>query len=174
VGILGTVLDARILYVDMVTSLAVARQYGDQHLHDLMRGVGMSTKPDPSAPERLRTSEPGLILAGESLGTRKRGGKPGGGTQQAFAGLAEIARNDDGALNRAMGTGLVDVGLIDTFEAEKTLGTELVYASDLFVMQAGVPIRFEIMWRTSAGRAQVANYVLGKLGSYGRAIGLLD
>jgi DNA (cytosine-5)-methyltransferase 1 len=30
------------------------------------------------------------------------------------------------------------------------------------------------MWRSKTGRADIANYVLAKLGNYGRAIGLLD
>jgi hypothetical protein len=41
-------------------------------------------------------------------------------------------------------------------------------------MQAGEPIRLEVMWRGSTGRAAIANYALGKLGNYGRAIGLLE
>ena len=129
---------------------------------------------EPKAPERVFSSELGLILAGESLGTRRRGSKPGGGTEQAFAGIAEIARNNDQACNRAIGTALDHVGLVEAFETEKTLGTELVYASDLYVVQAGEPIRLEVMWRSKAGRADIANYVLMKLGNYGRAIGLLD
>jgi DNA (cytosine-5)-methyltransferase 1 len=174
-GILGTVLDARILHMDMVTILAIAREFGDSALHDLMRAAGMSTQRDQSARERLRTSELGLMLAGESLGTRKRGSKPGGGTQQAFAGLASIARTNDIACNRALGAALADVGLVETFETERALGgTEFVYASDLYLVRGDEPIRLEVMWRSGTGRADIANYVLGKLGSYGRAIGLLD
>jgi DNA (cytosine-5)-methyltransferase 1 len=172
-GILGTVLDARILQLDMVTVLAVARAYGDDQLHELMRAANMSTQRDASAAERIKASELGLMLAGQSLGTRKRGSKPGGGTQQAFAGLARIARSNDGACNRALGASLVDVGVIDSFETERTLGTDLVHASDLYLERADEPIRVEVMWRTSTGRAAIANYVLGKLGNYGRAIGLL-
>ncbi len=64
-------------------------------------------------------------------------------------------------------------GLIESFETERDLGTELTFKSDLFCVRAGEPIRLEIMWRTKAGRAEIANYVLGKLGNYGRAIKLL-
>jgi DNA (cytosine-5)-methyltransferase 1 len=174
VGILGTVLDARILQLDMLTVLAVARQYGDGRLHDLMRAAGMSTQADASAAERLTSSELGLILSGGSLGTRRRGKKPGGGTETAFKGLAEIARTNDGACNAAIGAGLQEVGLIDSFETEKALGTDLVFLSDLYVTKASEPLRFEIMWRKASSRAQIANYVLGKLGNYGRAVGLLD
>ena len=63
--------------------------------------------------------------------------------------------------------------MIDGFEVEKDLGTELKFTSDLYCMRSGEPIRLEIMWRTNTGRAAIANYVLGKLGNYGKAIGLL-
>jgi hypothetical protein len=174
VGILATMLDARILQIDMVTILAIARQYGDEQLHEMMREAGMSTQSDETALGRLASSELGLILSGNSLGTRKRGSKPGGGTQQAFAGLAGIAKTNDGACNRALGSALLDAGLIESFETERDLGTDLTFVSDLFLVKGGEPIRVEVMWRTAAGRAQIANYVLGKLGNYGHAIGLLD
>jgi hypothetical protein len=173
-GILGTVLDARILYVDMVTVLAVARQYGDEQLHGLMQTLGMSTQKDTSAGERLTSSELGLILSGQSLGTRKRGSKPGDNTQAAFRNLAEIARTNDGACNRAIGEALVHHGLVETMEPERPLGTGQTFYSDLYVVKAGEPVRIEFMWRTKAGRADIANYVLMKLGNYGRAIGLLQ
>ena len=173
-GILGTVLDARILYLDMVTVLAVARQYGDEQLHGLMRGLGMRTQRDTSASDRLMSSELGLILAGQSLGTRKRGPRPGANTQAAFHSLAEIARTNDGACNRAIGKGLVDTGLGERMETERPLGTQLTYFSDLYVLKAGEPVRIEVMWRRKAGRADIANYAPMKLGNYGRAIGLLQ
>jgi hypothetical protein len=94
------VLDAKVLHMDMVTVLAVARQYGGERLHEMMKAAGMSTSPDESAGERLRASELGLILAGESLGIRKRGKKPGPGTQQAFGALAQIA--GDGLVRQRM------------------------------------------------------------------------
>lgn len=172
-GILGTVLDAKILFVDRVTILSVARQFGDDAAHELMREANMSTNPDPKAEERLLSSELGLIMSGESLGTRKRGSKPGGGTDAAFSGLAEIARSNDAALNRAIGKALKTTGLIDHFEWEKSLGTDIAISSDLYCVKDGEPIRLEIMWRSRCGRADIANYVLGKLGNYGKAIGLL-
>jgi len=173
-GILGTVLDARIVHVDMVTILSIVREHGDKELHDLMRAASMSTQADKSAQSRLLGSELGLAMAGQSLGTRKRGSKPGGGTQQAFAGLAEIARTKDGLCNRAIGAALLEAGLIESFETERSLGTELSFTSDVYCLRGGEPIRLEIMWRSTTGRATIANYVLMKLGNYGRAIGLLQ
>ena len=173
-GILGTVLDCKILHLDRMTILAVAREFGDSKLHGLMKDEGMSTSSDPKALERLAASEVGLAFAGESLGTRRRGSKPGGGTETAFSGLARIARSDDGSLNRALGRALVAGGYAESFETEKDLGTELSYLSDLFLDRESGPIRVEVMWRTETSRAEIANYVLGKLGKYGKAIGLLD
>jgi DNA (cytosine-5)-methyltransferase 1 len=174
IGILASVLDARVIHMDMMTALATARQYGDDQLHDLMKAEGMSVTPDPQAPERLTSSELGLILAGQQLTTRKRGGKPGGGTKAAFAGLAQVARTNDGACNRAIGTALQDLGLVLDFDTEKSLGTSLNYASDLYCdAVGGGPVRIEVMWRSTTSRADIANYVLTKLGNYGRAIGLL-
>jgi hypothetical protein len=51
---------------------------------------------------------------------------------------------------------------------------DLTYTSDLYCLKAGEPIRLEIMWRSTATRAAIANYVLGKLGNYGKAIGLIS
>jgi len=174
-GLLGTNLDARILHMDMLTALAVARTHGDATLHDLMRSVGMATKPSTgeSVSSRLESSELGLLLAANALGTRKRGSRPGGGTTSAFASLTEIAKINDGAINRAIGEGLADIGLIEHYETEKDVGGELKFASDLYLVRAGEPIRVEVMWRSKSGRADIANYALGKLRNYGRTIGYL-
>jgi hypothetical protein len=128
---------------------------------------------DSKAVDRLQSSELGLILSGQSLGTRKRGSKPGGGTLTAFQGLAKIAQNNDGLLNAAFGRALVSAGLADGFETEKLLGSDSKFFSDLYLTRGDERIRIEVMWRTTTGRADIANYVLLKLGNYARAIGLL-
>lgn len=176
VGLLATNLDARLLHMDMLTALSIARAHGDDHLHRLMRVENMTTTPagDEDALGRLRASELGVLLAADALGLRRRGARPGGGTKKAFESLARIASKDDGAINRAIGTALAEGGLISEFAPEVDLGTELVFESDLRVVRAEEPIRIEIMWRKSTSRAAIANYVLGKLQNYGRAIGYLD
>lgn len=173
VGILGTVLDARIINMDMLTILAVARTFGSDELHKAMQTRGMQVNADKSAIRRLQESELGILLSDQPLGTRKRGGKPGQNTKDAFAKLIEIARQNDGLLNDAIGRGLVAAGLVDSYETEKSLGTKLVFYSDLYCVKDGAPIRLEMMWRQENGRAQIANYVLGKISNYGKAIGLL-
>lgn len=172
-GILGTMLDAKLINVDMLTILAVARTYGDDALHAQMKQRGMSTAPDKQADERLASSELGLLVSGQALGTRRRGQKPKDNTRAAFANLAEIARSNDVALNRAIGRALQENGYIDSFVTEKDLGTDYVVRSDLQIARGDDRIRLEAMWRARAGRADIANYVLTKLGLYSRAIGLL-
>ncbi len=173
IGILGTVLDARIANLDMVCLLAVARSYGSADLHKAMQAKGMQTKKDSDAAKRLLESELGLLFQDKPLGTRRRGSKPGQNTKEAFTKLCEISQTNDGLLNDAIGRGLVDVGLIDSYATERTLGTELVFHSDIYCLKDGSPVRLELMWRQRTGRATIANYVLGKISNYGKAIGLL-
>jgi hypothetical protein len=173
-GILGTVLDAKILHLDVFAALAIARQYANEKLRDAMRTEGLSVSKERQADDRLRSSELGLIISGQSIGTRRRGQKPGGNTKTAFEGLARIARSDDGLLNRAIGEALVGAGLADSYQTEKSLGTTLKFASHIYVVRKGEPIRIEVMWRSTSGRAEIANYVLSKLGNYARAIGLIE
>jgi len=173
-GILGTVPDAKILDLDIVTVLAVARQFGGEKLHEAMKAARMSTAPDKSAIRRLAASELGLILSGKPLGTKKRGKKPGSSTVALFGNLAKIASTNDALVNDAIGRGLQEAGLIEDYELERDLGTELTYYTDIFVTtKVGERIRLEVMWRAETGRAGISNYVLGKLGNYGKAIGLL-
>jgi hypothetical protein len=73
-----------------VTVLAIARHYGDDQLHGFMQALGMSTTKNTSAGERLFSSELGLVLAGRTLGTRRRGSKPGDNTEAAFLNLASV------------------------------------------------------------------------------------
>lgn len=174
-GLLGTVLDAKILYSDVFTNLAAARTYGSEKLHQKMKDLGMSTSRDNKARERIESSELGVILSGSGLGTRRRGKKPGNNTMQAFTTLATVAQNDDGLLNSAIGEALVAAGLVANFETERVLGTDLKFNSDLYLTpNIQGPIRLEIMWRKKTGRAEIANYALTKLWNYARAVKLIS
>ncbi|MCV7717647.1 hypothetical protein M3C97_011800, partial [Micrococcus luteus] len=77
-------------------------------------------------------------------------------------------------LNDALGRGLVDAGLIASYETEKPLGSDFKFTSDIYAVVGKEPVRIEIMWRSETGRATIANYVLTKLGNYAKAIGLLQ
>lgn len=172
-GILGTVLDARVLHLEQIAALAVAREYADERLRSLMKEANLSTARDKAAVTRIRSSELGLVLTDSSLGTRRRGGRAGSETKKAFLALANIASKNDGLLNRAVGEALVDAGLIDSYELEEPLGTTPKYFTDLLIKKGSERIRIEFMWRSTTGRADISNYVLGKLANYAKAIGLL-
>src|SRR5947199_853896 len=108
-----------------------------------MEAADMQTKPDSSATERLRASELGLLLDGRTLGTRKRGPKPGDNTYRAFMKLAQIARDNDGLLNDAIGRGLQAAGLVESYNTEKSLGASLDFQTDIYCIVKPAPVRLE-------------------------------
>jgi hypothetical protein len=75
--------------------------------------------------------ELGVVLAGGTSGTRKRGPKSGDNTKEAFAKLTEIARQNDGLLNDAIGRGLSDVRLVEILKRRGRL-ERLTFMSDIF------------------------------------------
>lgn len=173
-GILGTVLDARVVHVHTIAAQAVARQFGNAALHAEMKARNASTAPDSQAVQRLRESELGVIASGGSLGVRRRGSRTGSSSQAAFSVLAEIAQKNDGLLNAAIGAGLVAAGLADGAEIEVPIqGAGLKYHSDIVATVGQEPVRLEVMWRKKTSRAEIANYTLTKLNNYARAIGLI-
>ena len=173
-GILGTVLDARVLHLEQIAVLAIARQHADDKLRAAMKEANLSTAKDKSADGRIRSSELGLVLADSNLGVRRRGGRAGSETKKAFLALAGIASKNDGWLNAAVGKALVTAGLVDSFTIEEPLRTAPKYYSDLLLRKGDERIRVEIMWRATTGRAEISNYVLGKLANYAKAIGLMQ
>lgn len=175
IGILGTVLDAKIFHLPILTASAIARAFSDKKLKDAMQLAGLSLKPDRKADavERLSQTELASILKSGSQGLLTRGKKPGSESVDAFEKLAKIASNDDVSLNRALGAALVEAGLIQSFEVEQDFGSGLTRRTDILAKTAAGPIRIEVMWRSSTSRAAIANYTLTKLSNYGRAIGFL-
>lgn len=174
-GILGAVLDAKILHLPSVTALAIARDYADERLQTTMsqRNLSVSGKGDATA--RLAETDLARAFSQKPMGTRTRGPKPGSNTEEAFRKLADIASASDPLLNGAIGRALQGGGYITSFATEKDLGTGLSRRTDVACQAADLGVvRLEIMWRQKAGRAEIANYVLTKLFNYGRAIGFLD
>ena len=173
-GILANVLDARIIHIEQIAALAIARRYAGEKLRGVMKAANLSVSKSAKDVTRLPNSDLGLLLAGQSLGTKRRGSKAGGSTQIAFAGLASIAQKNDGLLNEALAESILAAGLAEGYELEKELKGGVKYYSDFALTRAdGEAIRVEVMWRKETSRAEIANYVLGKLGNYAKAIGLL-
>ena len=173
-GLLAHVLDARILHLPMVTASAIARQFGGMgRLHELMEKQALSTSAAPDALGRLGQSDIARAFRREGMTTRARGPKPNKDTIARFQRLAAIASRDDKALNAAFGEALKAAGYTPNYVLEAPFGDQR--RSDLLVHDdSGSPIRLELMWRSKAGRADIANYSLTKLYNYARAIGLIE
>ena len=173
-GLLAHVLDARILHLPMVTALAIARRYGGSgRLHNLMTQQSLSTSAAPDALSRLTQSDIARAFRSEGMSTRARGPKPNSDTIARFKKLAAIASNDDKALNAAFAEALKASGFILDYTLEAKFGESRI--SDILVHDTtGSPIRLEMMWRSEAGRAGIANYSLLKLFNYAKAIRLID
>ncbi len=136
------------------------------------RGLSVSAKGD--AVSRLSDSDIARAFSGTPVGTRTRGPKPGSNTEDAFKKLSDIASKNDVILNNAIGCALVKSGLATEYETEKDLNTGLTRYTDIVCQTPTLGVvRLEIMWRGTASRAAIANYVLTKLHNYGRAIGFL-
>ena len=174
-GILGAVLDAKVLLLPSVTALSIARGFADEHLAKEMTERKLSVSGKKDAVDRLLKSDVGRAFAGAPMGTRARGSKPGSNTEEAFRRLAAIASTRDGLLNRAVAECLRAADLIQAYELEKDLSGGLVRYTDVScVTEKFGAVRLELMWRATTGRADIANYTLTKLHNYGRAIGLLE
>ena len=175
IGILATILDAKVLHLSVLTALAIAKQYADSELRAAMRENSMSLSADPKVLQRLDDSELAKALKSQGRGIGRRGKPIGSNTVTAFDKLASIAREKDGLLNKAIGKALQENGLINSFETEiDFIGHGLSFKSDLVCQTATGPIRLEMMWRKNTSRAEISNYVLRKLYNYGRTIGLLQ
>jgi hypothetical protein len=173
IGMLGTSLDARIFHLDPPTAVSIAHHYGGPDLHGHMRARGLSPTRTSRDRASLTSTDLGAVLAADILGRRRIRRRVSDSTEREFARLVEIARTQDGDLNRALGNGLAAEGLIDGFDAEAQVGGSLRFASDLRLVRNDEPIRLELMWRTQVSEADIAVYVLNKLHNYGRTIGYL-
>ena len=174
-GILANSLDAKILHLPVLTALSIARAFATTPLKDRMKSVGLSLKPDKKseALDRLRGTEIFKIFSMEKQGVMSVGKKLGSSSVEAFEKLASIARSNDAVINRAIAEALVASGVIDSYGIEEDFGTGLTRRTDIVAGHSAGPIRLEIMWRATTGRAQIANYALSKLANYGKALGHL-
>lgn len=172
-GLLGTYLDARVLHIPVLAALAAVRTYAGDNLKQTMKAAGMSAAPEKKAKERFQGTNLLSSFRNEPIGARKVGGKVGPNSVAAFEKLTNIASTNDVQLNRAIGECLKALGVIESYELEKDFGTGMTRRTDIVATTKTSIIRIEMMWRRRTGRAEIANYVLGKLFNYGKAIGYL-
>ncbi|MCR6790493.1 hypothetical protein [Bacillus paranthracis] len=172
IGVLANYFDCRIIYIPIVTTLSIIRDFSGQKLREILKQNHLTDKGDGSGLDRLLNSElANMINSDYKLKARK--GKTGPNSISAFEKLTEIASKNDKILNKTFGEALQAAGLIEDFKAEVNLGSGLTRRTDLVCKTNIGEIRLEFMWRKSTSQAAIANYTLTKLYNYGRAVGLL-
>jgi len=170
VGILGTVLEAKIIYLPIATAKTLIINYADNKLQEKIKQAGMQTRKNPKATETLMKSDLAKAFIGEPRGL-SRTIRP---SRKTFEKLSTIAQKNDELLNRAIGKALQESGLVNDFKTEAELRGRINIRSDLLCKTDSGLIRLEFMWKEWVYTAEIASYVLKKLQNYGKAIGLLD
>lgn len=173
-GLLGTYLDARVLHVPVLAALAAARTYAGDNLRNTMKSAGMLAAAAKDAKERLADTNLVASFKNEPIGARKVGGKVGPNSVAAFEKLTNIASTNDVQLNKAIADCLKDLGVVTGYALEQDFGNGMTRRTDILATTSISSVRLEMMWRKKTGRAEIANYVLGKLYNYGKAIGYLS
>lgn len=173
-GLLGTYLDARVLHVPVLAALAAVRTYAADSLRNTMKTAGMLSAPEKDAKERIAETNLVASFTNQPIGARKVGGKVGPNSVAAFEKLTNIASTNDVQLNRAIAECLKELGVLTNYSLEQDFGNGMTRRTDIVATNSGTSIRLEMMWRKKTSRAEIANYVLGKLYNYGKAIGYLS
>jgi DNA (cytosine-5)-methyltransferase 1 len=175
-GMLSTGMDAKLIHLPAGTAMAVLLDYADpsdardKHFADTVK-LPSEFKGDGET--RLKASALARALRREPVTTQTPGPKPQ--PRKEFEALTAFAKDNDSALNRIVGRSLQACGLITSFADEQPTGDEQHQRrSDLLCTTEGGPVRIEFMWRKETNRASIAEYALGKLAGYGRAIGYLN
>lgn len=175
-GILATILDAKILHLPVTTALYIIRAFSDDALKARMRlaNLGLTPNKEADALERLSQTEVARMFRSESQTVSSKRGYLGSKSRDAFEKLADLAASSDIALNRALGDALKNARLVESFETERDFGKGLTRRTDLLCQSPIGPVRLEVMWRKRTSRAEIANYTLGKIYNYGKALGYLE
>ncbi len=174
-GLLATVLNAKILHLPVLAATASVRAFSDEKLQEKLKkeDFALSPKKPDEAISRLQQCELGSIFQLGKQKTLVRGKKLGDKSITSFEKVASVAQQDDASVNRAIGNALLAAGLIDSFDIEVPLPGAYAVRSDMSVTGKFGKARIEMMWRTKTGRADIANYTLKKLEVYGKAIGFI-
>jgi DNA (cytosine-5)-methyltransferase 1 len=173
IALLSNYLDTKIIYVPIVDTLSIVRNYANEELKGNMKSKGMSLIKDYKIAERLKNTE---LVRMIQMDTKLMGKKGTTGTNSivAFGKLLEISETNDRLLNDAFGRALLDNGYIDEYSTEQNFGNGLTRRTDLLCKVNGNELRLEFMWRKNTSKAEIANYTLTKLNNYGRAIGFIE
>jgi DNA (cytosine-5)-methyltransferase 1 len=173
IGILGTVLEAKVIYLPIATARSIVIKYANDELREKMIQAKMPLRKEAKADDRLMKSELAQAFQASPKGL-SRTNSPSRSSREPFEKLTIIAQKNDELLNLAIGKGLKACGLVSDCKTEAELRGRIKLRSDLLCTTDSGLVRVELMWTKWANRADIANYVLKKLQSYGQAIGLLE
>jgi DNA (cytosine-5)-methyltransferase 1 len=173
-GLLANTLDSKVFYLPVLAALEIVRAFPPQRLEDKMREAGLSraSANKAKALDRIKRSEIGQIFENGRHGIAAKGRATGSNTLEAFSKLLTITQTDDSAVDAAIGEALKAGGYIDSYDCEVEFGSSQRIRSDIYCSRGNERIRIEVMWRKSTGRADIANYLLLKLTSYGKSLGI--
>ena len=173
IGLLANYLDCKIIYIPIVTALAIVRTYADENLVEIMKKRSMSVNKDKDIKIRILNTELVRMIKLDSK-LKGIGGKTGSNSIKAFEKLTDIASSNDRILNNTFGKALMDIGIIDEFKLEENFGNGLTRRTDLVCKIGAETLRLEFMWRKKTSKAEISNYTLTKIYNYGKALGFLE
>lgn len=178
VGLLGTLFDARLLLLPMRTAMAIVEEFALPALRAELAARAFQSPGRSDGQSLLMESDLARAFQEEPAGKKRAGKRPGPQTQDRarleFEKLTELASEQDGLLNSAIGACLQASGLVISHRRESPTGGRQRRYSDLLCETTGGLIRLEMMWCAQTSRGEIANYVLKKLAAYGKAIGYLS
>lgn len=174
IGLLGSFFDAKVVYVPMMTAVAVVRDFADEEAARGLDLAGFKVVRDGTGARRLGESQLARAFRQEGVEMRRPGAKPGDASVAEFGKLTAFAKGDDGALNRCFGAALLQLGLVRSIVPEAPVGASQRRSADLHCETATTSVRLEFMWRAQTGVGDIAKYALEKLYNYGRSIGFLN
>lgn len=176
VGILCTVLEAKIIYLPIATARSIIMNYADDKLKQKMKEFGINISKDkvPITVERLMKSQLAKGFQGEAIERSSSHSRPSSDSTKSFEKISQVAKDNDQLLNMAIGKCLQENGIINSFKTEAEFRGKITMRSDLICETNDGKVRLELTWRKWVSSGEISKYVLEKLQKYGQAIGLLE
>jgi energy-coupling factor transporter ATP-binding protein EcfA2 len=174
VGILSMMLDFRIIWLPCSLALNLSAVYGSEILQAELDKLGIKPKKNSNLSPQLLESDLAKAFLSQPTLQRSRSPNPKPELQTQFDQLLKIVEHQDQLLNQALGRSLQEHQLIASYQPEHKFGNHLEIQTDLCCATVAGTQHLEVMWRRSTSGAEIADYSLRKLYSYGQAIGLLE
>lgn len=180
-------LDTRIIALPPSTSIPILRRHGPDEVVEMLKDLELPMRTDGELVNYLQRSDLGRFIEGTAESTSEGRGRTSTTSPSMFDLMAQsysFGSGRDKPLNRAMGSAIegfierVDTQF-DSVTVESKIDTEIPLIPDVALHSPGLVMCLEFHWRsgdflTRSHRSEVAQYVLRKVRSYGRALGWID